>query len=152
MGLGTRIVAGAQHEYAPSLDDSPVRAYIPLQRWWEQVVYVLSPELRLRRRDIVLTAANKDGGAHVDAELTPEYDALVRDGAFRGICLYIRHDKSVSVQPVTGAHLVALRQMGYKHAPQPRSHGAQPALTRITRCRAFPSGARYVDPSRRRTR
>jgi len=33
-----------------------------------------------RERDIVLVAANKDGGAHVDTELTPQYESLKQRG------------------------------------------------------------------------
>jgi len=101
--------------------------------WWEQIVYILAPQvpsegpvppgladepsLVLRRNDIILTAANKDGGAHVEAELTPEYERLSAPGAIGewvGTIDGVEHRT-----PITGAHFVCLRQMGYEilHSP-----------------------------------
>ena len=48
----------------------------PVADWWRQIIYVVRQGSILRRRDLVLAASNKDGGAHVDANLTPEYETL----------------------------------------------------------------------------
>jgi hypothetical protein len=82
--------AGAS--YGPSFDDGPEMVLLPVSKWWNQIVYVFSRRpkqdptgeievLRLSRKDIVLTATNKDGGAHVDQKLTPAYEMLAADGA-----------------------------------------------------------------------
>lgn len=39
---------------------------IPCHEWWAQPVYLINGHL-LCRKDVILAAANKDGGAHVDA-------------------------------------------------------------------------------------
>ncbi len=92
---------------------------LPVSEWWNQIVYVFSwrPEgdptgeievTRLSRRDIVLAATNKDGGAHVDEKRTPAYEMLAKDGAVG----YFRWGDQII--PITKAHLVALRQIGHE--------------------------------------
>jgi hypothetical protein len=41
------------------------RDLIPAEEWWSEVFMCIKE--KLTRRDIVLAAADKDGGAHVDA-------------------------------------------------------------------------------------
>ena len=68
--------------------------------------------LRLSRKDVVLTATNKDGGAHVDQKLTPAYEMLAAGGA---VGSFIWGSDSVKQTfPITKAHLVALRQIGHE--------------------------------------
>ncbi|MBA3471762.1 MAG: hypothetical protein H0T57_00800 [Rubrobacter sp.] len=108
--------------YAP-LDDTPVPYEMRAQDWWEQIVYVLPPEnvdepsLVLQRKDIIMTAANKDGGAHFDAMLTPEYEQLAAPGAVGEWVSVV--DGVEQKTPIAGAHYVCLRQMGYEvlHSP-----------------------------------
>ena len=38
------------------------------------------PGTQVSRKDVVLVAADKDGGAHVDSALTPEYERLIESG------------------------------------------------------------------------
>ncbi|WP_455243739.1 hypothetical protein [Petrachloros mirabilis] len=73
---------------------------------------------RITRKDIVLAAANKDGGAHVDAKLTKEYQALARDGAVGSFVYQTQGQRTEA--PIQGAHLVSLRQLGYEllHSPE----------------------------------
>ena len=113
--------AGAS--YGPSFDDGPEMVLLPVSEWWNQIVYVFSRRpkqdptgeievLRLSRKDIVLTATNKDGGAHVDQKLTPAYEMLAADGA---VGSFIWESNSVKQEfPITKAHLVALRQIGHE--------------------------------------
>lgn len=73
--------------------------------------------VRITRKEIVLAAANKDGGAHVDQSLTSEYQALSSDGAV-GAFVYETQGERIET-PIQDAHLVSLRQMGYEllHSP-----------------------------------
>lgn len=118
VGLGMMRVESGKMEYFPQLGDGPpVNQSVPVNNWWDQVVMVLDSQ-RISRRDIVLAAANKDGGAHVDSRLSAEYAALAKDGAV-GSFVYQNEGKSEEV-PVQNAHLVSLRQMGYEllHSPE----------------------------------
>jgi len=115
MGLGVPKVKNdggtIKATYAPLLD-GPVKIYVPVSKWWDMIVYVLGSGARLSRKKIVLTAANKDGGAHVDSALTSEYEALARQGAVG--YLMTSTGGNANEQPFTDAHFVAVRQMAYE--------------------------------------
>jgi len=91
------------------LGNSSTLIELPAVQWWEQLVIGLGRGRNLSRAVIALTAANKDGGAHVDPDLPPEYLALV-DGVWT----------KVGAGPVGGHHLLYLRQMGYETLNSPR--------------------------------
>ena len=86
---------------------------VPFDQWWTQVVYVPREGVSITRRSLILAAANKDGGAHVAASLTPEYEALLKMWILQG---------SYERDPITfnDVHLVGLRQIAYEvlHSPQ----------------------------------
>lgn len=46
------------------------------KKWLNEAVFVLSPQHRINRQFLFGTAANQDGGAHVDPELHPLYERL----------------------------------------------------------------------------
>lgn len=121
VGLGMMRIGGAGSKYFPQLGDGPpVSQFIPVSNWWDQVVMVLNGH-RISRRQIVLTAANKDGGAHVDAMLSAEYEALAKAGAI-GSFVYQTQGKRVEA-PIHDAHLVSLRQLGYELLYSPERKG-----------------------------
>ena len=118
VGMGMMRIGGDKSEYYPQLGEGPINELIPVSKWWNQVVIVLDNKHRISRKKIVLAAANKDGGAHVDSKLTAEYAALSKDGA---VGTFVRESKTtLDENPIESAHLVSLRQMGYEllHSPQ----------------------------------
>lgn len=69
----------------------------------------------ISRRDIALTASDKDGGAHVDVKTTAEYEALDR-----GVWTRIGPTPTL----VYGGHqLVYLRQVGFELLNSPKLLG-----------------------------
>lgn len=50
---------------------------LTVEDWWSQIIFIVDGN-RVSRRDLVLWAAEKDGGAHSDAHLHPAYEALFR--------------------------------------------------------------------------
>lgn len=111
--------------FFPGLDDTSFKAEMRQHDWWEQLVWAHN-DVHLRRKDIVLTAAHKDGGAHFD-DLTPEYEHLAAPGAageWVGTVDGVEHRT-----PIMGAHFVCLRQMGYEilHSPGIRALLGEPA-------------------------
>ena len=124
-GLGTMQLGGDGCRYFPSLDDGPVKKLIPVSQWWDQIVFVLNPQTRLSRRKIILSAANQDGGAHVDASLSKEYEALSSDGAI-GHFTYGSNGKEVD-QPITDVHFVAIRQIAHELLHSPDLNALLPA-------------------------
>jgi hypothetical protein len=102
--------------YFPSLGDGPIKELIPVSKWWDQEVMVHHP-VRLTRRKIVLSAANQDGGAHIDEKLSAEYEALTKAG-FAGVVSHTG-PAGTTTKSLEGSHFVCLRQMGYEllHSP-----------------------------------
>jgi len=98
---------GGEYGYGPNLDDfSPSSAVLPVDEWWNQIVW--SP--KLSRRDIVLTAANQDGGAHVDSKVDPKYKSLADDALMDKFI--IRKAGKEYYQSFSDMHLMTLRTMG----------------------------------------
>lgn len=99
-------------EYAPKLDTAQTKNFVSFGKWWlYESVYILG-KLNVTRKDLVLAAANKDGGAHVDKKLDPDYETILNGVGW-----------SIELNPPGGGtkklpfkygHLAALRQMGYE--------------------------------------
>jgi hypothetical protein len=74
---------GTEVRHVAPLGDllSPDRIHPPLRfkRWWTVRAIEGSHGRIYRRRDLVLTMANQDGGAHVDPDLDADYALLRRD-------------------------------------------------------------------------
>lgn len=104
VGLGTR------SSYGPDLSDYALNSSIllPFEEWWErQVVWPISREHQLTRKFIILTAANKDGGAHVDEKLPEEYQKLSNE-TFGTITAKV-NGQVIRETNVINMHLVSIR-------------------------------------------
>jgi hypothetical protein len=112
------------HDYTPSLDMSPFNDYIPVSKWWDQIVFV-TDSARLSRRKIVLAASNQDGGAHVDAVLDSLY-AQSKQPGFGGLIQKTQGSKIERIA-LKNSHLISLRQMGYELLTSPALHALRAA-------------------------
>jgi hypothetical protein len=74
--------------------------------WWTQVVYV-NRGVTTTRRQLVLAAANRDGGAHVDPQLTHDYELLFKNFWYE----LVLNDETV---PLDSLHLIGIRQLGHE--------------------------------------
>jgi hypothetical protein len=92
-------------------DPTAIEIQLPASAWWTQVVYIYG-RIHATRKSLVLGAANKDGGAHVDTKLNPEYEALMLTGE-RGWFHYSPTSDD-RFQPVTNEHFLYIRQMGFE--------------------------------------
>jgi hypothetical protein len=95
------------HGPQPTFDEWPQRP-VSVAEWLNQVVYVASGE-RITRNDLILTAANKDGGAHVDRKLPRKYEELTSGFIFTSSA----DDPQVLV-PIEEIHLIGLRQLAHE--------------------------------------
>lgn len=107
--MGMILLGVPKAKYMPQLEKSKINEFITVNKWWNQVVLVLEGKYRITRKMIALDAANKDGGAHVDAVLPARYKALSTPGAFGVFSNDVDEDR-----PVSESHLVTLRQMAYE--------------------------------------
>jgi len=113
-GMGRFEMGPDGARYFPKLGDAGQRYDLPVEQWWTQTIFILDPNTFVSRKDVVLTAADKDGGAHVDAALTATYERLVESGDL-GVFI----DKLGSQVAISGHHYVALRQMGHEILDSP---------------------------------
>lgn len=90
----------------PPLAGGERNEFIPAVEWWEEVVM-----LRFSRKDIVLAAANQDGGAHVDAAPDATTRALVK-----GVGNLVIDSER---RPLDNHHFFLLRQFAYEVLASP---------------------------------
>ena len=107
-GMG-RYSPGGNPPYYPKRGNAYSRRLVKASDWWCEIVSVLDTNTQLARKDVVLAAADKHGGAHVDASLPPAYERLIESPDLGSLVL-----KGGEVVPIGGHHYVALRQMGYE--------------------------------------
>ena len=88
-----------------ALAGGPFQKLFPVDAWWNQLLYVRN-DIRITRRNLVLTAANKDGGAHIDPNLTAEYRELTQ-----GLWKVVTESTET---PVLDSQLYFLRQIGHE--------------------------------------
>lgn len=113
-GVGEYVLpAKGVPSYRPRLEAGPNSKYVPLPEWWESIVYVRAPDISLSRSHLILMAADKDGGAHVDAQLPPEYIAVTLPGV-AGHGAVGANGTLEFVVAFRDLHLVSLRQLAFE--------------------------------------
>ena len=114
-GMGQVEIEPQGSRYYPKLGGSGMFDHtLSVDQWLNETVFILDPGTYVSRQTVVLNAADKDGGAHVDSKLTPVYERLMNS---RDLGVFV--DEHGSETPITGHHYVALRQMGYELLSSP---------------------------------
>ena len=90
----------------PCLSESGFAKEIPIDEWWRQVVLVTGPKQKHSRQSIILATANKDGGAHIDENITPDFKTLKAG--------FWTFEHGTSSKELTDYHFFAIRQFGYE--------------------------------------
>jgi hypothetical protein len=85
---------------------------LPLQKWWNQPIWKLDRGTVITRHDLILYAANTDGGAHVDAKVHEVYAKFSAPGAGGKYLRPTRHGAVLEYSE--DAHLVALREIAHE--------------------------------------
>jgi len=106
-GLVSLKFENGEWSYAPKLDTDSPPTRTPVDQWWNGVVFSDSKNRRLTRADVVLTAANQDGGAHVDGRVREDYAELHFENSLGWL-----NDQG---KPPSGdVRYVAIRQMAHE--------------------------------------
>jgi len=95
--------------YRAMLDASPVKNEIGFNEWWNSAVFKDKQGRFLSRKQLIVTAANQDGGAHVDGSLDPTYAALKKENALGWM---IKDGKGN--RPMEGPERAAIRQIAHE--------------------------------------
>jgi len=98
-------------EFTPKLDSARSKNFVSFGQWWRYEKVYLLGTLDLNRKDLVLGAVNKDGGAHVAHSLDPRYENLLNGAGSKMTLNLPEGDEDI---PFQFGHLSALRQMGYE--------------------------------------
>jgi hypothetical protein len=109
--MGRLRITSTESIWKPVTDAESLQIQLTAPDWWGQVVYIYG-QVHATRKSLVLGAANKDGGAHVDTKLNKEYEALVLGGV-RGWFHYSPANDG-HFQPVMNEHFLYIRQMGFE--------------------------------------
>jgi hypothetical protein len=93
------------------LDGGETRDLVSITKWLNQIVSSTRSRIRVTRRDIILGATNKDGGAHVDLKLPVPYQVAAGESPMG---FFMKKPGVAAENPLEKTHLVSLRQMGYE--------------------------------------
>jgi hypothetical protein len=77
--------------------------------WWNEVVIKDGAGRKITRRQLILVAANQDGGTHVDADIDEAYEALARSNSLGWVAF-----DGISESPMAQAEGVSIRQIGWE--------------------------------------
>jgi hypothetical protein len=84
---------------------------VPIKEWWENEIVFYWPDLLMTRKKLVTITANKEGGAHVDDIVDPEFESLKTSS----LKIEIDLKNGTKLQcAYKNIHLAALRQMGHE--------------------------------------
>jgi len=108
-GLVFIAMGAMQPRFVAGLDDVPSLRWISFDEWWNAPVFVDQKRNILTRKNLVLIAANQDGGAHVDPDLDEAYYELTRNNSFGWFSV----EKNAS-KPIAGAERAAIRQIAHE--------------------------------------
>jgi hypothetical protein len=104
--------AGQGVSWGPGLNRDRIKTEMPLEDWWHQTIYIYG-SVRLTRCSLILGAADKDGGAHVDPAVTVEYESLINEGGKGFFSVKYGSGAEQSI-PIGNAHLIYIRQIGFE--------------------------------------
>jgi len=109
---------------------------VPFDQWWSSPVFVDAQRNILTRKDLVLIAANQDGGAHVDPALDETYHHLSRENFMRAFVV-----ENGQERPMDGPERSAIRQVahevlktlkpGYQKMPSHRANFVAGGMTLV---------------------
>lgn len=102
--------ASGSEFYAP-LDDVISERKIKFEDWWGGIAFRDQQRNCITRRELVLSVADKDGGAHVDPHLDAIYADLTRNNSL-GWQTFVSEDGPHL--PITEPHRFALRQIAHE--------------------------------------
>ncbi|HEY3853856.1 MAG TPA: hypothetical protein VGO67_05630 [Verrucomicrobiae bacterium] len=99
--------------FRPRFDDVLRDEQVSLDIWWqgEPIMQLFRGKETITRRQLILAAVNKDGGAHVDPIRPTEYERMDAGLGIELDCIIAGQKRRV---PVRFAQFAALRQIGHE--------------------------------------
>lgn len=97
-------------EYKAPLDTVANSRFIDFDDWWSGVICKMPDGETVSRSSLVLTAANQDGGAHVDPALDGLYHSLAHENGLG----FVTNNGGVDQPPMGDPTKAALRQIAHE--------------------------------------
>jgi hypothetical protein len=97
----------------PILNTSQRNDTVNFETWWRKERIIELNAETLHRRELILIAANQDGGAHVDKSLNPTYDKT-RLGAGMEVEFVMKGGLPTKTASFENVHYASLRQIAYE--------------------------------------
>jgi hypothetical protein len=94
--------------FQPPLGNSPDKHYLLVDGWWNEIVHEFRQ--RFSRGDIILTAANQDGGAHIAPN--PRQKTILLRGSLG--TLTTTTSRGTQRRELTNPHFSLIRQFGFE--------------------------------------
>ena len=95
----------------PKLGTGSRQREVTFNDWWEEVILVPNKGYLFSRRKLVLEMANKDGGAHIDKKLSPEYGMIINGlGEFHRVDV----NGNENIEIIDNMHLISIRQIAFE--------------------------------------
>jgi hypothetical protein len=97
----------------PPLEKAGSKTLVGFDIWWrKEPIFTVASGEKMCRRGLIVGAANKDGGAHVDAKYDAPYEELIRG---HGMVMNVMPTNSQPFTvPMLHGHLAAIRQIGFE--------------------------------------
>jgi uncharacterized protein YchJ len=112
--------------------------WVSFSRWWNSIVFVDTERRALSRSKLVLTAANQDGGAHIDCALDEVYHALSRQNSLR----WFFTDGERQIEP-GGPEKAAIRQIAHETLKSLHPAYTRFSVQKIGRNKTCPCGSGF---------
>lgn len=93
----------------PPFGDTERKDFVPVSQWWTEII--MRQNSNIARRDVILGAANQDGGAHVDVNPSQKTEELIE-----GIGTFEQRSggKVIRRENLDNHHFHLIRQFGYE--------------------------------------
>lgn len=109
-GLVAMAVGGAAGgTYLAQLDDVPFKRNMSFDDWWNEPVFLDNQRRELTRKQVILTAANQDGGAHVDPALDGVYADLSKNNSLGWVV-----SDGYATRPMSPPERACIRQIAHE--------------------------------------
>jgi hypothetical protein len=95
--------------YVAMLDEVPIRAQAAFAHWWDAPVFIDNDRNSLTRKQLVLIAANQDGGAHVDPTIDATYAKLSKQNSMNWTVV-----EDGQARPMGEPERAAIRQIAHE--------------------------------------
>jgi hypothetical protein len=102
-------LGGTEPRYVARLDKAKTKKHLQFDEWWNEIIFAADKNQCLTRKGLILTAANQDGGAHVDPCLNETYAKLSKNNSMD--CFF---GNQTGYVPVENPELTAIRQIAHE--------------------------------------